>query len=69
MNYTTTPTHISLIRPGDVVEIDGNLKTVGRDDIRKGFMGHTLWGDSYRLGQLLVPVARIHSPRPTKETA
>lgn len=50
-------THISLIRPGDVVEVDGVQKTVCRGDIRQGFMGRTLWGDSYRLGT--VPVRQV----------
>jgi hypothetical protein len=55
---TSTPTHISAIRPGDTVQIDGQLKTVSSGDIRKGFMGTTLWGDSYRLGAVLV--LRVH---------
>lgn len=53
------PTHIDLIRPGDTVEIAGHLKTVSPGDIRKGFMGTTLWGDSYRLGALPVQRAII----------
>lgn len=55
---TTTPTHISLIRPGDTVQVGGDLKTVSPGDIRKGFMGTTLWGDSYRLGT--APVQRVN---------
>lgn len=54
MTYVVTPTHINLIRPGDTIEVDGHLKTVSPGAIRKGFMGKTLWGDSYRLGTLLV---------------
>lgn len=49
--------HISKIRPGDVVEVGGVHKTVSPGDIRQGFMGRTLWGDSYRLGT--VPVRRV----------
>ena len=60
---TTTPTHIDLIRPGDRVEVCGQLKTVSPGDIRKGFMGTTLWGDSYRLGT--VPVQRVNITRST----
>lgn len=57
MRYTIHPTHISLIRPGDTVEIDGTLHTVGQNDIKTGgFMGLTLRGDSYRCGT--VPVLR-----------
>ncbi len=56
MTYVVTPTHIDLIRPGDTVLVDGHLKTVSPGDTKKGFMGTTLWGDSYRLGTL--PVRR-----------
>lgn len=62
MNYRIQPTHISQIRPGDVVEVGGVLKTVGKSDLRKGFMGTTLWGDSYRLGALPVSLAVIKTP-------
>ncbi len=57
MNYTIHPTHISLIRPGDTIEVDGELFTVNADDFNKGFMGLTLRGDSYRCGT--VPVSRV----------
>ena len=63
--WAIQPTHISEIRPGDTVEIDGYLKTVCHGDIRKGFMGRTLWGDSYHLGAK--PVARAIFTQPTKE--
>ena len=59
MTHTVTPTHINLIHPGDTVLIDGHLKTVSPGSIKKGFMGTTLWGDSYRLGTLLVRRAVI----------
>lgn len=57
MNYTLHPTHISLICPGDTIEIDGELFTVNANDINSGFMGLTLRGDSYRCGT--VPVSRV----------
>jgi hypothetical protein len=57
MNYTTHPTHINLVRAGDTVEVDGKLRTVCQNDLKKGFMGLTLFGDSYRLGT--VPVLRV----------
>jgi len=57
MTHTVTPTHIDLIRPGDTVLIDGHLKTVSPGNIKRGFMGTTLWGDSYKLGT--VPVQRV----------
>lgn len=63
MNYHIRPTHIDLIRPGDTVEIDGVLKTVGPGDLhRGGFMDTTLWGDSYRLGTVPVKLAIIETP-------
>ena len=50
-NYKTTPTHIDHIRPGDTVIHEGELMTVSAANIKKGgFMGATLFGDSYRLG-------------------
>lgn len=50
--------HISTIRPGDVVIHGGKDRTVGKRDVRHGgFMGTTLFGDSYRLGQ--VPVKKV----------
>tara|TARA_R110000868_G_scaffold379930_1_gene645921 strand:+ start:230 stop:433 length:204 start_codon:yes stop_codon:yes gene_type:complete len=58
MNYTTHPTHISLIRHGDTIEVNGTLHTVGKNDIKTGgFMGLTLRGDSYCCGT--VPVLRV----------
>ncbi len=54
--FATKPVHIDLIRVGDVAEHNGGLRTVGADDLKRGFMGTTLWGDSYRLGT--VPVLR-----------
>jgi hypothetical protein len=57
MNYTTHLTHISLIRQGDTIEVDGILHTVCESDLNKGFMGLTLRGDSYRCGT--VPVLRV----------
>ena len=54
MNHIVIPTHVDLIHPGDTVLIDGHLKTVSPSNIKRGFMGTTLWGDSYKLGTLLV---------------
>lgn len=51
------PVHIDTIRAGDTVEINGILKTVCPGDIKSGFMGTTLFGDSYRLGA--VPVIKV----------
>ncbi|HEY8331540.1 MAG TPA: hypothetical protein VIO83_09470 [Pseudomonas sp.] len=61
---TTEPVHISEIRAGDTVSHNGCLRTVGRSDIKRGgFMGTTLFGDSYRLGHTLVE--RVTFNRPT----
>ena len=47
--------HISTIKWGDTVMIDGKMKTVGKNDIYYATgMGYILFGDSYRLGTLKV---------------
>jgi len=48
--------HITEIRPGDTVIHLGLTRTVCRCDIHRGFMGLTMFGDSYRLGSDLVIV-------------
>lgn len=63
MDYAISLTHIDLIRPGDTVEIDGQLKTVCPNNIKRGFMGTTLWGDSYKLGTVPVRRAIIKTAR------
>jgi hypothetical protein len=70
-------THISQIRVGDTVFHDGALRTVGAKDIKRcDFMGCTLFGDSYILGQRPIKIAIMelvnetpHSPchRPATE--
>ena len=60
-----TPTHISNIRPHDTVFHDGHARSVGNNIKHGGFMGSTLWGDSYRLGTrpvMLVDVRTIDAP-------
>jgi uncharacterized radical SAM superfamily Fe-S cluster-containing enzyme len=51
MKYEIKPTHISDIKQGDTVMINGEMRTVGNNNIKNGFMGVTLFGDSYRLGR------------------
>ena len=46
--------HISTVKSGDIILHNGKPKTVGSKDIKSGFMGTTVFGDSYRLGT--VPV-------------
>lgn len=58
MNFITNHIHIDLIRAGDTVLHCGEMRTVCPKDIRRGgFMGTTLFGDSYALG--LQPVEMI----------
>lgn len=44
------PIHISAVRAGDTVIHDKHARTVCRKDLKSGFMGKTLWGDSYHMG-------------------
>lgn len=56
----TKDVHISTICVGDIVKHDGKVVTVGSHDIKYcNFMGHTLFGDSYKLGR--VPVKKVIS--------
>lgn len=58
MNYKIKEVHISTIKVDDIVLCpDGNIRTVGPNNFKKGFMGVTLWGDSYRLGT--IPVKKV----------
>ena len=55
---TTEQVHISQIKTGDTVIIDGIERTVNASDIKRDpFMGHTLFGDSHRMGTL--PITRV----------
>ena len=58
--YEIKQTHVSDIRAGDTVLIDGHLKTISKINIKRdSFMGTTLFGDSYNCGRLLVQKAII----------
>lgn len=50
--------HISQIKAGDVILCpDGIKRTICNSNIKTGgFMGTTIWGDSYKLGTVLVAV-------------
>ena len=48
--------HIDDVRQGDVVLHDGTERTVSGTDITSGFFGRSLFGDSYRMGTVLVKV-------------
>lgn len=52
--YKTKKVHISTIKHGDtILHVDG-IRTVSNNNIKRGFTGITLFGDSYRLGTQLV---------------
>lgn len=54
------PVHVDEIRPGDLIEFRGEIKTVCAADIRRGgFMGTTIFGDSFRCGSLPVQRATV----------
>lgn len=58
MHYITANVHVDNLKVGDTVEHNGEAKTVGPGDLKRGtFMGTTLFGDSYRLGTL--PVKKV----------
>lgn len=58
MKYSIKNVHISTISHGDTVNHHGEIKTVGKKDIRRdAFIGFVLFGDSYKLG--LEPVKKL----------
>lgn len=57
-NYEIVDTHINAIHTGCIVEHDNKHMTVGNSDINSGgFMGTTLFGDSYHGGNK--PVKKV----------
>ncbi len=64
VEYRIKPMHIDLVRAGDVILRDGELKVLSKEHIKKGPHGKTLWGDSYRLGYQPVLVADIVHAKP-----
>jgi len=69
MKYHIEEVHIGSIRPGDTVEIEGVPKTVCRHNIKRGFAGRTLFGDTFRLGATPVKRLVIESPKPALNSA
>ena len=64
MNYSVVLTNINDIKIGDTVEINGELKTVGRNNIQyDSFLGRTLFGDSFTLGHAPVRKAIINQAK------
>lgn len=64
LNPTIAFVHISAIRVGDTIVLDGNPRTVSRNNMKHGWMGKTLFGDSYKLGREPVPLVIITKAMP-----
>ena len=61
MKTEIIPTHIKQINIGDTVMVNGKIKTVSHTSFSgDGFMGLTLFGDSYHLGSKLVDKVIIY---------
>ena len=64
MKYNITDCHISEIRPGDCILCnDGEIRTIGAKDIKKSFIGITIFGDSYKCGHQPVKKINIYRAR------
>jgi hypothetical protein len=48
--------HISEVKTGDTIFHNGKETTVTNKDIKSGFMGKTIFGDSYNMGRIPVSV-------------
>lgn len=66
IDYTIKPTHISQVRTGDIILHHGKLQILSERHIKRGFMGRTIFGDSYRLGKDLVDVVVIKKAMPKR---
>jgi len=54
-NFKTKEVHISQIKSGDtILHTDNKITTVCDNNIKSGFCGITLFGDSYNMGTILV---------------
>lgn len=50
-SFKTIQVHISQISVGDMINFEGKTRTVNKNHIKyDGFMGKTLFGDSFNLG-------------------
>jgi hypothetical protein len=55
--------HISQIKVGDTIMVNGEMKTVSGNNLKKGgFCGTTIFGDSYNSGRKLVGRVRFAVP-------
>jgi hypothetical protein len=60
MSHTYKEVHINDVRDGDIVFHDGHDRTLSRSNFKRcGFMGTTIYGDSYQLGNKPVLVRTI----------
>lgn len=53
-NFEIEEIHISQIGSGDTIKHIDGIRTVCSGNIKRGFMGITLFGDSYNMGRILV---------------
>ena len=60
--YILDDVHVSTIARGDTVMHNGYMVTVGGRDLRNGFHGPTLFGDSYRSGTIPVKKVIFYKP-------
>lgn len=57
-HYGLVDTHIDTLQVGCIIEHDGKHMTVGKNDLHTGgFMGTTVFGDSYHCGHK--PVKKV----------
>jgi len=55
LKYKIVEVNISAIKNGDtILHTDKKVYTVNNCNIKRGFMGITLFGDSYKMGNTLV---------------
>ena len=58
MNYEIVKTHVCDIQPGDTILLHGELKTVGKSNIKRDkFMGTSIFGDCFMGG--IKPVEKV----------
>jgi hypothetical protein len=64
VNYSIKKQHISTIKAGDTILHNSIMKTVTNKDIHyNSFMGISIFGDSYHIGNKLVDVVTIIKPK------
>lgn len=62
LNCEEIKLHISQVKIGDTIVCrDDKIRTVGKNDLKEGFCGHTLFGDSYNCGLIQVKKLKIRN--------